>query len=333
MDILQKNKLIIIILCLVFFVCYSSSSIANEANSVKWRLGGVHAVNTPETIGLNYFAELVKEKTNSEMVIEIYPAGQLGDEVSMIENTIIGAQEMFANVMDWNQHIVKDYGIFAMTFAFSDINHIKRFFETDRYKQMEAEMIEKGVRILAKNWYRLPRALVTKFPVFSIDDLKGHTFRMPALETYFRTFEQFGVNPVEIPWAEAYSALEHGIADGMDSPIGSIYGMGFYKVAPFITNTRHMMAPFNLLVSEKAYQSLDQELRSKLIEAADEAGEYYTKMVAEEFEADKIKMLDEGAVYIEIGTKKFSEKSKVIAVEFEKQGLWSEGLFEYIQNL
>ncbi|MDD3641058.1 MAG: TRAP transporter substrate-binding protein [Atribacterota bacterium] len=327
-----NTKKIFLLFLFILLINFSFSSVAAEP-TVKWRLGGVHGVTTPETIGLNYFAELVEEKTDGEMVVEIYPAGQLGDEVSMIENTIIGAQEMFANVMDWNQHIVKDYGIFAMTFAFSDVAHINRFFETEKYQQMEEEMIDQGVRILAKNWYRLPRAIVTKFPVFTIDDLKGHTFRMPALETYFLAFEQFGVNPVEIPWAEAYSALERGIGDGMDSPIGSIYGMGFYKVAPFITNTRHMMAPFNLLVSERAYQSLSPELREKLTEAAHEAGEYYTNMLAEEFENDKQKMLNEGAVYVEISTKEFAERSKGLAADFEKKGLWSEGLFEYIQNL
>lgn len=327
-----NTKKIFLLFLFILLINFSFSSVAAEP-TVKWRLGGVHGVTTPETIGLNYFAELVEEKTDGEMVVEIYPAGQLGDEVSMIENTIIGAQEMFANVMDWNQHIVKDYGIFAMTFAFSDVTHINRFFETEKYQQMEEEMIDQGVRILAKNWYRLPRAIVTKFPVFTIDDLKGHTFRMPALETYFLAFEQFGVNPVEIPWAEAYSALERGIGDGMDSPIGSIYGMGFYKVAPFITNTRHMMAPFNLLVSERAYQSLSPELREKLTEAAHEAGEYYTNMLAEKFENDKQKMLNEGAVYVEISTKEFAERSKGLAADFEKKGLWSEGLFEYIQNL
>ncbi len=321
-----------VLILLIIFTIFSLGSVA-LGSTVKWRLGGVHGVATPETVALNYFSELVEEKTNGDMVIEIYPAGQLGDEVSMIENTIIGAQEMFANVMDWNQHIVKDYGIFAMTFAFSDLNHIKKFFETDRYKEMEEGMLSQGVRVLAKNWYRLPRAIVTKFPVFSIDDLKGHTFRMPALETYFLAFEQFGVNPVEIPWAEAYSALERGIGDGMDSPIGSIHGMGFYKVAPFITNTRHMMAPFNLLVSEKAYNALSPELKDKLVEAAHEAGDYYTNILAEEFETDKAKMLDEGAIYVEISTKEFAERSKGLAVDFEKKGLWSEGLFEYIQNL
>ena len=120
---------------------------------------------------------------------------------------------------------------------------------------------EHGVRILAKNWYRLPRAIVTKDPAFSIGDIKGRQLRMPAIETYFLVWEALGANPIEIPWAESYFALERGLVEGMDSPIGSIYGMGFYKAAPFITNTRHLMAPFNILVNENAFQGLAPELR------------------------------------------------------------------------
>jgi len=71
----------------------------------------------------------------------------------------------------------------------------------------------------------------------------------------------------------------------------------------------------------------------KLEEAAQEAGDYYTEMLAEQFDKDKTVMLNEGAVYVEISTKEFAEESKAIAADFEDQGLWSEGLFEYIQNL
>jgi len=194
---------------LLILLVLSSASIAKP---IVWKLGGVHAVDTPETIALYRFAELVEEKTGGQLTIEVYPAGQLGDAVGMIENTIMGAQQLFANVMDWNQHIVQDFGILAMCFAFRDIEHIKRFMETETYQAMEQEMIdEHGVRILAKNWYRLPRAIVTKDPVFSIGDIKGRQLRMPAIETYFLVWEALGANPIEIPWAESYFALERGL--------------------------------------------------------------------------------------------------------------------------
>jgi TRAP-type C4-dicarboxylate transport system substrate-binding protein len=316
---------------LLILLVLSSASIAKP---IVWKLGGVHAVDTPETIALYRFAELVEEKTGGQLTIEVYPAGQLGDAVGMIENTIMGAQQLFANVMDWNQHIVQDFGILAMCFAFRDMEHIKRFMETETYQAMEQEMIdEHGVRILAKNWYRLPRAIVTKDPVFSIGDIKGRQLRMPAIETYFLVWEALGANPIEIPWAESYFALERGLVEGMDSPIGSIYGMGFYKAAPFITNTRHLMAPFNILVNENAFQGLAPELRAALVEAGVEAGDYYTEIVERMFEEDKRKMLEAGAVYVEIDTRPFAEKAREVALDFEKRGFWKKGLYDEVQSL
>jgi len=321
-----------LVLSLIILVSVSVNVFAEEAK-VVWRLGGAHSVGTPETIGIYYFAKLVEEKTNGEMKIEVYPAGQLGDAVGSIENVIIGAQEMYANGMDWSVHVVNDFGIFASFFVFSSLDHMIRFLETDRYKQMEQEMINKGIRILAKNWYRLPRVLLTKFPVLSMEDVKGHTFRMPALETYFKVWEKLGVNPVEIPWAETYTALDRGLADGTGSPLGSIYGMGFYREAPFITLTQHMLMPFILLVNERAYQALDSELRLKLDEAAREAGDYYTEILKKKFTEEKLKMLDEGAVFVEISTRLFLQKAQEVALEFEEKGLWSKGLFDYIQSI
>ena len=51
------------ILC-IFTVILCFTGMALGAQKVTWKLGGVHAVTTPETKGLNYFADLVKKKSN-----------------------------------------------------------------------------------------------------------------------------------------------------------------------------------------------------------------------------------------------------------------------------
>ena len=45
---------------------------------------------------------------------------------------MMGSIEMFGNVMDWKQHLVKDYGILAMPFVFKDLDSVKKIPE-DRY--------------------------------------------------------------------------------------------------------------------------------------------------------------------------------------------------------
>lgn len=304
------------------------------AQAKDLRLGGVHSPTSFETRGLNQFAKLVNEKTNGEIEVTVFPAGQLGDAVGMIENVMMGALDMFANVADWNQNVVKDYGILAMPFAFRDQAHLTKFLESDIYAEMKKEMVEKKkLRVLADNWYRIPRVLVTKAPAFTVGDLDGRKLRMANIKSYIETWQGLGAKPTVIPWAEAYLALRTGVVEGMDSPLSAIYPQKFYQAAPYITMTNHSVTPFNILISDVVFQKLSPEHQQALTEAGYEAGNFYTDAINTEFAEHKTKMLNEGAVFVEIGLQEFAKKARKVAEEFEKGEAWSSGLFARVQKL
>ena len=305
---------------------------APAAEKITWKLGGVHAVTTPETKGLIYFSELVKQKSQGGFIVNIYPAGQLGKKaVTLIENLMMGSIEMFGNVMDWNQHLVKDFGILAMPFTFKDVDAVRKFQEGKIYHDLKSRMIaERGVRILADNWYRLPKVLVAKRPIKSLKDLQGLNMRMPSMKTYFETWKSLGAKPTTIAWSEAFLALKKGVVDAMDSPLGSIYGMKFYQAAPYITMTNHLVAPFNLLVNEKKFKALPDADQKILLEAGREAGDYYTRLVEDSFKVDREKMLKAGCQFIQIDTAPFVKVAAGVAQKFETEGMWEKGLFKKI---
>ncbi len=324
------KKLYFFVFVILFQIVFLGT--AFSAEKITWKLGGVHAVTTPETKGLIYFSELVKEKSDGNFVINVFPAGQLGKKaVTLIENLMMGSIDMFGNVMDWNQHLVKDFGIMAMPFAFKDLDAIKKFQDGELYKKMKNQMVEeRGVRIVSDNWYRLPKVLLAKRPIRTLDDLQGLNVRMPSLKTYFETWKGLGAKPTTIAWSEAYLALKKGVVDGLDSPMGSIYGMKFYQAAPNIMLTYHLIAPFNLLVNEKKYQQLPDKYKKILIDAGKQAGDYYTKLVEDSFKVDKEKMIEAGARFIEVDKESFAKAAIPIAEKFEAEGMWQKGLFKTI---
>lgn len=326
------TKGIIFFLFVALFL--SSAGVSLAADNVIWRLGGVHAVTAPETIGLNKFAELVQNKTSGRLKVEIYPAGQLGKEVPQLENLIIGTQQMFGNVADWNENIVKEWGIIGMPFAFDNLVHVRKFQKSQEYERLKKTLLDqKGVRILADNWYRLPKALLCKKPIHHPKDLEGMKLRMPHIKTYVETWGAMGAKTIVIPWAEAFIALKTGVADGMDSPLGSIYGQKFHQAAPNIIMTNHLVAPFNLLANNKAYQDLPAELQKGLSEAALEAGDYYTKLVEDRFKSDKEKMIKEGAKFIDVDPAEFAAVAQKVAEKLEAEGQWNKGLFAKVRSL
>lgn len=308
---------------------------ATPATAAKeLRLGGVHSPTSFETKGLERFAELVAGKSGGALVVKVFPAGQLGDAVSMIENVMMGALDMFANVADWNQNVVKDYGIMAMPFAFRDQAHMKKFLVSDIYAGMKQQMIDnKKLRVLADNWYRVPRVLVTKFPVSSIKDLEGKKFRLANIKAYVETWKELGMKPTVLPWSESYLALKTGVVDGMDSPFSSVFPEKFYQAAPYVTMTNHSVAPFNILISEVVFQKLPAAQQKALVDAATAAGDFYSQAIEGEFATHKAKMTADGAKIGEIDVKPFVEKARPVATRLEKDGDWTPGLFDKVSKL
>lgn len=297
------------------------------------RLGGVHSPTSFETKGLNLFADMVKEKTNGALTISVYPSGQLGDAVSMIENVMMGAQDMFANVSDWNQHLNQDFKILSMPFAFNNMDHLKRFQGSPTYKEMRETMLEeKKIRILADNWYRMPRVLVTKEEVKSLADLKDRKLRMANLTTYIETWKALGAKPTVIPWAEAFISVRTGVTVGLDSPLSSVYSQKFYQVAPWVTLTYHVVAPFNILISEVVFSKLPADQQKALLEAAQEAGVAYTKSIDDNFAPQKEEMEKAGTKFVTIDTAPFAKIAGEVAARFEAEGAWSKGLFAEVRS-
>lgn len=325
-----SSKYILAAVAAIVFVVSGSAMAQNRV----LRLGGVHSPTSFETKGLLEFARLTAEKSGGTLQVNVFPAGQLGDAVSMIENVMMGALDMFGNVADWNQNLVKDYGIMAMPFAFRDQAHMTKFLSSDIYAAMKKEMLEKKkLRVIAENWYRVPRVLVTKFPVTSLKDLEGKKFRLPNIKVYVETWKALGMTATILPWAESYLALKTGVVDGMDSPFSSVFSEKFYQAAPYITMTNHAIAPFNILISDVVFQKLAPAQQAALTDAAKEAGEFYTKSIESQLANHKTKMTEEGAKITGIDVRPFVEKARGVAETLEKNGDWMPGLFDRVSKL
>lgn len=287
-----------------------------------------------ETKASKEFARLVTERSGGDLTVEVFEGDKLGKPVSQIENLQLGTQDFHANVSDWLQQLDKDWATLAMPFLFGSVEHVKMFQASDTYKQMKDRLTtDHNIRIVADNWYRLPKVLVTTKPVFKTTDLEGVKLRMPNLATYVETWSAFGAKPTPLAWNESYLAMKTGTVDGMDAPLNLVHPQKFYQAAPYILKTDHLVAPYVILMSEETWQKLSPEQQALLTQAGIDAGNYYTTLVKESFEEQKAAMLDEGAAIIEIDSSAFAEKARDVMQKFESEGKWSAGMVDQIRGL
>ena len=65
--------------------------------------------------------------------------------------------------------------------------------------------------------------------------------------------------PTALPWAEVYTALQTGVADGQMNPVPIISFANFAEVQQYMTLTNHLFSPYTFMISDSFWNSLTPE--------------------------------------------------------------------------
>jgi TRAP-type C4-dicarboxylate transport system substrate-binding protein len=96
-------------------------------------------------------------------------------------------------------------------------------------------------------------------PVRTIDDIRGLRIRLQQSDLMVEMFAALGAEPVIFPYTRTKTALTTGLIDAAESNWPSYVASDHYSVAPCFTLTEHTMTPDVLIMSRKAWTSLDPE--------------------------------------------------------------------------
>ena len=322
-----------ILLCVLLMVSMLSMSVQAV---VELKLGSKMPPESIEGKAFQYFADLVKEKSDGEVVVYVYPSEQLGKGLTQIDNVISGNQDMFVDGSGFLARFEKDFRITDIPYLFRDFEHFQKVMTGPIGQRMEETLLKKGMRILntKRNFVRGPyRVLVSKEPVKTLEDLQGLRLRTYESDLYMKIWKEIGASPIIIPWSETYMALKQNTVEAVTSPLSLVYTMRFTEVAPYVTKIKEYPQDIVFIINNNKFKSLSKEHRKILIEAANEAGEYGTKLVYES--TDKIIEItkqEHDAEYIEINTDPFAKKVKDMYYKLEEQGYISEGIVDEIRN-
>jgi tripartite ATP-independent transporter DctP family solute receptor len=307
---------------------------AGQAQPLVLRLGNVLPLTDPASLACDRMVKQVWEKSNGRLKIDFFAASQLGNAITQIEGVMMGTQDMFQDAVEWMSQFEKDYSILALAYGFRDQKHLQAFFNSPLNTEIKEKLRkDRGVQILAFNWDRNPRVLLSKKPVYSPKDLQGIKMRVPEIELYLKVWKALGTQPTQVPAAEIYLALMQGVVDAMEGPLNAIYSLKLYESANFISLTNHLLSASMVCINDKKFQGLPKDFQDILVEAARDAGDYFTKLGIDSYDRDKKEMEAKGVKFIAVDRTPFIEKVKPLAKELEDQKKWSQGLYQKIQDL
>ena len=305
---------------------------------VTWTFGGINPPNAAVTVASKHFADLVTERTEGRVRVDFFEGSQLGSGPDQIEAMAVGAQEGYISSGSNASNLVKEFGVVDIPFVFEDQEHFLRFMESDLADGLAERLREEfNVRILATNWFRQPRTLLTKDGcVDSSDDIAGLRARSPNLPMFIAGWEAIGAVPVTIAYGETYMALNQGVADITESAGEQVYSSKFYEVLPFVTDARMIFPQNSVYVAESAFQAISPEDQEIVLRAARDAGDHFVQLVGDQTAPNRETMLAEGVTFCDMSDEvraQFAAKVEEAVPALEAEGLLPEGWWERIQAM
>lgn len=299
-----------------------------------WRMATKMPVDSPEGQVFEKFAELTKEYTNGELIIEVYPNEQLGKEDAVLEQLQANIIQIYAEGFGYLKKWEPSLAWVAAAFAFDDYDHWQRFMNSDRVKGWFDNAAEQsGVRPLGDptRILRGPfRVMVSNTPVNTADDINGIKLRMHENKVAIATWDYLGAEVITLPWTEVYQGISKGIVQAVNSPVALVESMRFNEVAPYVIRHDEYWQSIGFMVNEQALADLSEDERAGLMRAYDETGDFAGELMFAVADESIARMQSQGVTYTVLDTAPLVEKMKSFYADMAASGELPEGFMEAV---
>ncbi|RJE83960.1 TRAP transporter substrate-binding protein [Paenibacillus sp. 1011MAR3C5] len=307
----------------------SGGNSGGEDKKVKLRLGHITGESDAWHVGALKFAELVKEKSNGTVEVEIYPSSTLGNDRDLIEGMQLGSVD-FALVAGVLSNFYEPFSILELPYLFRDQDHLEKVLYGEVGTQMKEDLLTNAQIRGLEFWVRGPRELTSNKKVEKVEDLKGLKVRVPEIPASIAAWKAMGANPTPMAFGEVYSSLQTGVIDGQENPLAFIASNKIQEVQDYLVMTNHVYGYVMLTMSDITYSKLSESQQKAVEEAAKEATQFENELVATQ-EAELMEFMKEsGVTIIEPDTAPFMEKAMTVHEEFANK--YGKELYDSIVN-
>ncbi len=264
-----KMKRLLISIC-IFFLFLGITTVNAEPEYVL-KLAHSSAINVYEAhqhaLAMT-FKNLLESGSGGRIEVRVFGAGTVGGEREYVEAVLTGSLE--AGLAS---------GVVGSFFPPAMITDIPYLFPNAMiaYKVLDGSFGEKlsnlllehtGLRNLGFSEIGYRHFTNKVRPIHTPKDMAGLKIRVQESPIFVTLVKSLGANPTPIAWTETYTALQTGIVDGQENPVGTIIFAKFAEVQDYLTLDGHVYGVNWFLMNNKFFENLPLDLRKVVVDSA-----------------------------------------------------------------
>lgn len=239
-----------------------------------WVIGNGSPEDTVTHLFTMKFAEEVERLSNGEIQIQVYGNSTLGGDSELLENCATGEVEFLVQNTAPQTSYIKETAVFDLPCVFDNIEQVRETVDNPEFLDTLNQAYEnKNFRLLALADQGF-RIMTCNKEIKTIDGFKGIKIRTMENPNHILFWKDLNANPTPMAFNEVYIGLQQGVLDAQENPYEVIVSGRFYEQQTYCVETNHLPHLLTLVTNNEFYNSLPEEQKKIIDEAAFIAKEY-----------------------------------------------------------
>ena len=252
----------------------------------------VVSASTPKGKAADFFATRLEELSHNRIRVDVYPNGQLYTDKAVLKAIRFNSVQMAVPSFSKFATIIPQIELFDLPFIFRDYDHLHKVLDSEVGEDIKT--LVRGKKFIALDFWD------TGFKHFSSSqkliktpaDASGQKFRIMSSHVLEEQMEALDASAQVLPFSEVYSALQQGVVDAAENPLSNLVTKKFYEVQPYVTLSAHGYLGSLVIMSERFWAKLPDELKPLVLQAMKEAT-VYERALAQELDVEYLNFLQD----------------------------------------
>ncbi len=223
----------------------------------------------PLSAALYSFKDDVEARTEGKVTVELFPAGQLGDAKSMINQVKEGIIQSCASIPSGliAGSYYDNFNVFEIPYLFPTNEVAWEVIQpgAEFFNEITNAMTEEtGIRPLALLLEGKRHFTNSEREIQSPADLEGLKIRTMEVPAHMKMVEALGGLPTPVSWLELYSALQTGVVHGQENPVFNIQYLKAYEVQDYLTLDGHLSLLNVWVIDDEWFSGLPADIQADI---------------------------------------------------------------------
>ena len=272
----------------------ASSGEATEGETYEWRLAQSKANQHPVSQGCNKFAEIVEEKSNGRIKIDVFNDAVLGNDREVIEGAQTGTLEFASSSTPNMSSFTNLFIAWDLPYIFENKEEVYKAIDGAPGEFVSKAMEESGFKVIFYPDYGFRQIVNNEKEIKVPADIKGLKIRTTNSPVEIEDYMAFGANPTPIAWSEVYTALQQGTVQGEGNSYSLLWDTKHQEVLDYVIENNYNYSSDCVVMNLKIFESLSPEDQELLMEAGREAVQWQRDLANEREAEAKQQFIDFG---------------------------------------